>query len=176
MLWGLENGDTTKQRAVVLPSLITHPAVHKHLKPFFTIYIPKCRHLYFLSVWECIAFEEQWNHSNVHVSPESSESAFWCEILIGRNRTLADSFCKSPKNKKKKKKEIHQKVLCNFQFISVEWLEIVHLGLLCTLFDGNVLRKCSSSFKNEERWGEEMNAWDQLKNHPKPKQKARRRL
>lgn len=36
--------------------------------------------------------------TDMHVSPESFESAFLCEILIGMNRrTLSDSFCKSLK-------------------------------------------------------------------------------
>lgn len=36
--------------------------------------------------------------TDVHVSPESFKSTFLCEILIGMNRTLSESFCKSLKN------------------------------------------------------------------------------
>lgn len=35
--------------------------------------------------------------TDMHVSPESFKSTFLCEILIGMNRTLSDSFCKSLK-------------------------------------------------------------------------------
>lgn len=36
--------------------------------------------------------------TDVHVSPESFKSTFLCEILIGMNRTVSESFCKSLKN------------------------------------------------------------------------------
>lgn len=80
-----------------------------------------------------------WSHSEKHISPESFKSAFWCEILIGLNRTLAHSFCKSFKKKRKPLKIIMQFAASECSVTRA----IVHLRLLCTSFDGSVLTKCS---------------------------------